>query len=154
MEGVGQTISYQLGMHPLKIARLSSITVIMMKSRYLNNHWTTWETVAWYLNNHWTAFWTVAWKWMLQYAFYVYWREMEGVGQTISYPLGLCPLKLACLSSITLVMMKSRYLNNHWTTCWTVALLVGLLPGNESYNMLSLSIGERWKVWGRLFLSN
>jgi hypothetical protein len=47
---VGRTISYQLGMHPLKIAplssitvmmkiaRLSSITVIMMKSRYLNNH--------------------------------------------------------------------------------------------------------------------
>jgi hypothetical protein len=38
MEGVGQTISYQLGMHPLKIAHLSSITVIMMKRRYLNNH--------------------------------------------------------------------------------------------------------------------
>jgi hypothetical protein len=26
MEGVGQTISFQLGLHPLKLARLSSIT--------------------------------------------------------------------------------------------------------------------------------
>ena len=78
---------------------------------------------------------------------------MEGVGQTISYPLGLCLLKLACLSSITLVMMKSRYLNTHLPTCSTVGSRVGLLPGNESYNMLSMSIGERWKVWGRLFLS-
>jgi hypothetical protein len=61
---------------------------------------------------------------------------MEGVGQTISYQLGMHPLKIAFLSSITLEP------------------LFGLLHGNECYNMLSMLIGERWKVWGRLFLTH
>jgi hypothetical protein len=37
MERVGQGISYQLGLHPLNLARLSSITILMMKSGCLND---------------------------------------------------------------------------------------------------------------------
>jgi hypothetical protein len=37
---------------------------------------------------------------MLQYAFYMYWGEMEGMGQSFACKLGLHPLTLAHLSGI------------------------------------------------------
>jgi hypothetical protein len=37
---------------------------------------------------------------MIQYAFYMYWREMEWVGQSFAYKLGLHPSTLAHLSRI------------------------------------------------------
>jgi hypothetical protein len=36
---------------------------------------------------------------MLQYAFYMYWEEMEHVGQSFAWKLGLHPSTLAHLSS-------------------------------------------------------
>jgi hypothetical protein len=43
---------------------------------------------------------------MVQYAFYMYWGEMECMGQSFAWKLGLHPLILACLSSITINFEK------------------------------------------------
>jgi hypothetical protein len=38
---------------------------------------------------------------MLQYAFYMYWKDMECVGHSFAWKLGWHPMNLARLSSIT-----------------------------------------------------
>jgi hypothetical protein len=72
---------------------------------------------------------------MLQYAFYMYWGEMECVGQSFAYKVGLHPSALARLSSIT-SNLKSRYLNGHGPSQLTQASLVFASDTNSLSNCL------------------